>query len=225
MANKNNSSAIEELAASEGGVFTSAQAQRLGIPLYALSYAAKAGRIERLWRGSYRLAYACDDGLDELRAAYALTAPEKFSHERMADFDGVAVSGATAAFIHGIGDMYPSPYEFLVPSRFNSRHTSVSFSVSHVEEDDIIWKARVPVTRVEHTIAHLVRTHTDMSLVARVFVDAIRTYGMTEMNIHLLEDLLGADYNALLDAADMCSPDSWSILEVDQLGHVTLVGL
>ena len=50
----NNIAAIDELSASEG-VFTTAQAQRLGISRNALSHACKVGRLERVAHGAYRL--------------------------------------------------------------------------------------------------------------------------------------------------------------------------
>lgn len=53
----NNIAAIDELSASEG-VFTTAQAQRLGISRNALSHAYKVGRLERVAHGAYRLSGA-----------------------------------------------------------------------------------------------------------------------------------------------------------------------
>ena len=53
----NNIAAIDELSASEG-VFTTAQAQRLGISRNALSHACKVGRLERVAHGAYRLSGA-----------------------------------------------------------------------------------------------------------------------------------------------------------------------
>ena len=49
----NNIAAIDELSASEG-VFTTAQAQRLGISRNALSHACKVGRLERAELGDRR---------------------------------------------------------------------------------------------------------------------------------------------------------------------------
>ena len=53
MSNTSNKNLIDELASSQAGVFTSKQAEAFGIPRYALSYAAKAGRIERICHGAY----------------------------------------------------------------------------------------------------------------------------------------------------------------------------
>lgn len=60
----NNIAAIDELSASEG-VFTTAQAQRLGISRNALSHACKVGRLERVAHGAYRLSGAPNSETDE----------------------------------------------------------------------------------------------------------------------------------------------------------------
>ena len=65
MKKRDNRAEISELAASEDGVFTSGQAARFGIPRYALSQSAKAGYIERVGHGAYRLTSAMDDGLEQ----------------------------------------------------------------------------------------------------------------------------------------------------------------
>ena len=56
-------------------MFTSAQADAFGVPRYALSYAARAGRIEHPFQGAYRIAASPDDGYAELVALWMLTKP------------------------------------------------------------------------------------------------------------------------------------------------------
>ena len=56
-------------------MFTSAQADAFGVPRYALSYAAKASRIESPFQGAYRIAASPDDGYAELAALWMLTKP------------------------------------------------------------------------------------------------------------------------------------------------------
>ena len=224
MKSKSNISAIEELAASEDGVFTAAQARVFGIPRYALSYAEKAGRVERVAHGAYRLASSIDDGLDGLRAAYKLTAPEKWTHERMRFFDGFAASGATAAYIHGIGDFHPDPYEIAAPRRFNSRMGGVRFPVRPLSEADIVWKSDVPVMRVEATIASLAEGNEDASLVADAFAEAVRKYGATDMDIRKLRNRLGSKrYDELLRAAGIAPYGEAELVETDGAGHVALI--
>lgn len=108
----NNIAAIDELSASEG-VFTTAQAQRLGISRNALSH------------GAYRLSGAPNSETDELAAIWKLTASTAFSWERQAKWDGVAVGGSTAAWLLGIGDFHLSPTASTRPSastQKSSRH-------------------------------------------------------------------------------------------------------
>lgn len=75
--------AMNELSSSEG-VFTTAQAQRLGIPRDALAHACAAGRTERICRGAYRLAGTQSRETDALAAIWKLTDPARFTWERQA---------------------------------------------------------------------------------------------------------------------------------------------
>ena len=98
MSRESHISTIAELAQSEGGVFTAAQAARLGVPRDALSHAVRASRLERVVRGAYRLVGTAPNELDLATALWKLTAPAAFSHERAVRWDGIVVGGATAAF-------------------------------------------------------------------------------------------------------------------------------
>lgn len=223
MGNAKNISAINELAASEGGVFTSAQARRFGIQRYALSYAANAGIIERLVHGAYRSEAIINTNLDELRAIYKLTNPDRWTHERMQMFDGFAVSGGTAAHILGIGDMHLTPYRITTPTRFNSRNENAIFSTENLTEKDIIWKSELPLTRVEKTIADLIRTHAESSLVADALIDAVRKYGTTNFDIRVLAEYLSKnELEELLATAQTQLPEGTRLTKIDQMGHVAL---
>ena len=129
----NYSSALNELSASEG-VFTTAQAARLGIPRNVLSKACESGKLVRVLHGAYRMAGTPSSQFDDLAAAWKLTAASKMSYERMpaSAWDGIAVSGSTAASILGIGDFYASPYRILAPKRINSRNPDIRFGVRRI---------------------------------------------------------------------------------------------
>ena len=155
----NNIAAIDELSASEG-VFTTAQAQRLGISRNALSH------------GAYRLSGAPNSETDELAAIWKLTASTAFSWERQAKWDGVAVGGSTAAWLLGIGDFHLAPYRIYAPERINSKIESARFGVRNVDEGDMAWMGGLPVTRAERTLADLCLDCEDPSLVEGAFRDA-----------------------------------------------------
>ena len=166
-------SSINELSAFEG-VFTTAQAARSGITRNALSNACKAGRLERIAQGAYRLVGSQPSQLDELAAAWKLTAATKMSHERIpeASWDGIAVGGTTAASLLGIGDFYLSPYRILSPRRINSRNKAVWLGVRDIGRDDISFIEGLPVTKPERTILDLVLDNEDPSLIADALADA-----------------------------------------------------
>lgn len=223
MNRKDNMRNIEELAISEGGVFTSAQAARMDIPRYALSQAAKAERIERICHGAYRLSSTAPSELDYLRAAYKLTVPRAFSHERIGAFDGVAVCGRTAAYLLNIGDMQPTPWQLAVPNRFNSRMEGVRFRTMRLSSDDVTWVEGLPVTLVEPTLRRMLEDHEEESLVADAFIDAVRLYGSTRFDMGRLQSELGrAGMDALLTAAGSHDGGPYELLSIDSLGHVAL---
>jgi hypothetical protein len=177
MGNSNRVEAIAELSESEG-VLTTAQAARMGIPRDALHDALESGRLERVLRGAYRMVGSGATFTDELAAIWKLTAPAKFSHERMrvADWDGVVGGGSTASALLGIGDLQLSPYRLYAPRRVNTRNPSANFAKRTMARDEVTFESGLPVTRPERTVFDLVADDEDLSLVADVLGDALRKY-------------------------------------------------
>ena len=173
MTYSNHIAALNELSASEG-IFTTAQAARLGITRNALSQAVNSGRAERIVHGAYRLAGLQGDFTDELAAVWKLTNPAAFTHERMqvGAWDGVAIGGSTAASLQNLGDFYLSPYRIYAPRRINSRIKSASFAIRTVDPDDVSWIKGLPVTRPERTLVDLCLDNEEWSLVEDAFNSA-----------------------------------------------------
>ena len=170
MTYSNHIAALNELSASEG-VFTTAQAARLGITRNALSQAVTSGRAERIVHGAYRLAGSQGDFTDELAAIWKLTNPAAFTHERMqvGAWDGIAIGGSTAASLQNLGDFYLSPYRIYTPRSINSRMKSASFAIRRVDPDDVSWIKGLPVTRPERTLVDLCLDNEEWSLVEDSF--------------------------------------------------------
>ena len=177
MKHSNHIDKIAELSESEG-VFTTAQAARMGIPRDALHDAVESGRLVRIVRGAYRMVGSGSSFTDELAAIWKLTDPATFSHERMrvSDWDGIAVGGSTASALLGIGDLQLSPYRLYAPRRINTRNPSASFVRRAVGRDEVTFESGLPVTRSERTVFDLVADDEDFSLVADVLADASRKY-------------------------------------------------
>lgn len=213
MVYSNHITIIAELSESEG-VFTTAQAHRMGVPRDALHDAVESGRIERVMRGAYRMIGSGSSYVDELIAIWKLTDPPAFTHERMrhSSWDGIAVGGHTAASLLGYGDFHLSPYRLYAPKRINSRNPQVIFAKRYVQRDDVSFVQGVPVTRAERTIADLVRDDEDMSLVSDALRDA--AYRNRGFDFEKLEKMLKQDnspaiaaelYATLLDGARLAN--------------------
>lgn len=183
---------IAELSESEG-VFTTAQAGRMGIPRDALHDAVESGRIERVMRGAYRMVGAGSSYADELLAVWKLTNPSAFTHERMrySNWDGIAIGGHTAASLLGFGDFHLSPYRLYAQKRINSRNPLASFAKRCIQRDEVSFVQGMPVTRAERTIADLVHDDEDTSLVADALRDA--AYQNRGFDFKMLKELLGQD--------------------------------
>lgn len=168
---------IQSLASlsAEEGVFTTAQAERFEIPRDALSRACASGKLERVARGAYRSTAVAPSYLDEVVAAWKLTAPAELTFERMAreSWDGIAVGGSTASSVLGIGDFYLTPIRMFSSKRFNSRNPKIKMGIRAISRDDVTFKYGFAVTGMERTIVDLVLDDEDLSLVQGVIEDAL----------------------------------------------------
>ena len=165
---------IDSLSASEG-VFTTAQAARLGISRSALAKACAAGKLVRLAHGAYRSAAVTSSPADEIAAAWKLTSPEKMLHERMSygAWDGIAVGGTTAASLIGIGDFFLTPICMYAPRRLKTRNPDVRFCVRQISREDVDFEHGFAVTKPERTIVDLVLDDEELSLVRDAYDDAL----------------------------------------------------
>ena len=184
---------IAQLSESEG-VFTTAQAERTGIPRDALHDAVKAGRLERIMRGAYRMVGAGVTYVDELIAVWKLTNPAKFTYERMktSTWDGVVVGGSTAASLLEVGDFHLSTYRLYSPKRFNTRNRAANFGRRNVSRSQVAFVKGIPVTRPERTIFDLMLDNEDFSLIGNALHDA--WYANRNFNLAMLEHLLKGQY-------------------------------
>lgn len=160
---------IAPVAEQRWGMFTTAQADALGVSRMQLSRLAAAGAIERLAKGIYRVAGAPTDASDDLRVAWiALGGLERTP-------EGVSRAVAmeeTAAELHGIGDLYPGAFKFAVPQRRRTRVPETMTKIRKLTPEQVTFVEGMPVTSVEQTITDLLAKNLDLSLVADVIRDA-----------------------------------------------------
>lgn len=180
--------ALAELSTSQWGIVTTAQAAERGVKRLDLSRLTEAGQLVRLAHGVYRDAGAPSDEFEDLRAAWLSTEPTRLAESRLADgASGVVVTGASAASLHGIGDLSADRHEFNSPTRRQSQRSEIHYRQRHFGDGEVTIVAGLPVTTIERTIADLVEAQVDLSLVADVLRDATRK---SRVDLAKLESLL-----------------------------------
>ena len=164
---------LEDLASGQWGLFTAARARVRRVSRANLSHRERAGHLVRLAHGVYRLGGVPVAPLDELRAAWMSTEPEKLAWERV-DAPEVVVGGAAAALVHGCGDMEPTPYRLISRDRRQTQRPDIAYRQRVLDPGDVVVVEGLPVTSIERTVADLVDDVGDLSLVGDVLADATR---------------------------------------------------
>lgn len=169
-----NISQLFDYAASQWGLITSAQALRIGVSRTQLNRMVTDGRLEPVSYGVYRAAMGDETSNATVKAAWLSLYPKLFAHERLNGSLDAVVTGRTAACVYGYGNLYESPYCFIV--RKEKRSTRKDIELVHVPIDkrDVSRSFEIPLATPERAIADLVRLHEDPSLVDGVMADAAR---------------------------------------------------
>lgn len=165
---------VSELAASQWGLVTSAQALAAGVDRMALSRLEKSGLLVRLRRGVFRLRAVPAAKEDDIRAAWLSLMPSKTVDARLDDLaNDFVLAGATAAYLYGYGDMDPEPYVFVSTVRKQLSSSDSIVLRRKLEARDIALRAGLPVLKLERLVYELLRERQDLSLVTDVVRDAL----------------------------------------------------
>lgn len=163
---------LEELASEQWGLITAAQAIRVGSSRTQLSRMVSDGRLEPMCYGVYQVTSGSETDHAMLKAAWMSLYPKKYVRERVAEnrLDAVA-TGRTAARLYGYGDLYESPYCFVVMSGKRSTRRDMELVRDTINVSDVSFEMGIPVVRPERMIADLLRTNEDPSLVDDAIAD------------------------------------------------------
>lgn len=166
-----------ELASSQWGMFTTAQAASEGVSRVQLGRMSSDGRIEPMARGTYCFASAGDTEHAGLKAAWLSLLPAKSAYDRLRarPWDCIA-AGRTAAALLGDTELHPEPYCFSTDRGRRTTRTDIRLLPWPAEEHDVAIIDGIPTTSPEKTVADLVRLKEDPSLVAN-FVEGMAARG------------------------------------------------
>jgi predicted transcriptional regulator of viral defense system len=156
---------LYEQAESQAGYFTLSQAEEAGFSRPLLAYHQSKGTLIHPIRGVYRLNRFPSAEGEELVCLW-LWSEQKgvFSHD-------------TALLLHNLSDILPPKIHITVPASWKkSRIKSPKGIVLYyedLEEEDIEWKASVPVTKPRKTLEDCAHAHVLRELVAQAWTQAV----------------------------------------------------
>ncbi|MCB9675317.1 MAG: type IV toxin-antitoxin system AbiEi family antitoxin domain-containing protein [Alphaproteobacteria bacterium] len=150
---------LHVLAESQQGVFSVDQAAHAGFSNQLLHKHVRAGNLQRVQRGIYRLTRFPEAAREQedLVVAWLWSGRE-----------GV-VSHESALALQGLSDALPSNIHLTVPLSWASRRIRVPegvvLSMADVAPDERVWVGAVPVTTPVRTILDLAAAHGDASII------------------------------------------------------------
>jgi hypothetical protein len=167
--------ALADIAGAQWGLVTTHQAQTAGVSRTHLNRLTVAGVLIRLTHGVYALRTAAGDDLLELRCAWLTLDPTRFAADRLTDPTAV-VSHASAAHLHGHGDLVADRHDFTLATRKQTRRLELRLHRGAPPAADVTVHRGLPVTTPGRTVLDLLDSHHDGEHVAAVLADAVRAH-------------------------------------------------
>lgn len=164
---------VADIAASQWGLLTTAQARSVGVSPHSMARLANQGVLERLGHGVYRLAGAPPAPLEGLRAAWLTLKPARQASDRVRESNVAVASHRSAAWIHGLGNLEADVSEFTSTARLQSRRGDVRIHRGRIDPQDWVIVDGLPVTSVIRTVDDLAAARLDGGHLASVVRDAL----------------------------------------------------
>ncbi len=165
---------LADLAESQWGLLTTAQAATVGVDSKQLQRLVEHGLLVRLRYGVYRLAGVPDSPTEPLRAEWLALEPARTVGDRLGDDVPLGVvSHRSAADLHSLGDLDADYLEFTIPARRGTRSPDVRFHRATLTPDEWTLVDGLPVTTPARTIGDLAAARTDGGHLASVVRDAL----------------------------------------------------
>ncbi|WP_411731598.1 type IV toxin-antitoxin system AbiEi family antitoxin domain-containing protein [Paeniglutamicibacter sp.] len=169
---------LSDLASAQWGLVTTQQARASGVSAAQMARFAERGNLERLQHGVYAVAGAPVDPHREIQSAWLGLNPSIPAYERIAEPEVELISHASAANLHGLGNVDADDIEFTVARRRQSRRTDIRFHRADVPRNDRTLKNGMPVTTPARTVQDLAAIGIDGGHLAPITRDAIVKAGV-----------------------------------------------
>ena len=167
--------AIAQLAADQWGLLSTAQASVHGVSKMLLSRMVADGELERVLHGVYATPSAAANEFTLRRAHWLSLNPNLMAEQRLRDAHTSGVmSHATAAALHGLGDIRDDVTEMTLPARHQSRRTDMRTYTAVLRPDEVTLVDGLPTTSVARTVADLALAGNDLDHVGAVLAQGVQ---------------------------------------------------
>lgn len=154
---------LYELAETQGGYFTSADASALGYTTAHQYFHVKRGNWTRVDRGIYRLKRFPSSRHEDLIRWWLWSRKQG------------AISHESAAALYELGDVLPSKTHLTVPPGFRKKVTAgIVLHKAPIEKKEVEMREGCRVTTPLRTVLDLARGHLDPERLTAVITDAVR---------------------------------------------------
>lgn len=205
------------LAERRWGMFTTTQAESVGVSRKQLARMTTSGVLERLAQGVYRMTGTPPQDHENIYATW-LALGGATSQPTEAGAPALVAAGVTAAMVHEIGDFFLDGIDFIVGSRKTTRLPDVRLRIRPLTPADATSVNGLPTLTVERTITDLLTLGTDTSLIDDALREAAQFGKITDPQ-RLRADLTAAparlrdDAGVLLDSLnEALAPNSEAAL-------------
>jgi predicted transcriptional regulator of viral defense system len=138
---------LYDIAESQAGYFTAAQARKVGFTWERLSQNVQAGEFLRVAQGVYRLVHFPGSPFEDLFIAWLKAGPNSvISHE-------------SALVVYNLSDVLPGEVHVILPRTASRRHPGIRMHTNRLKPEDISSLEGLPITSVARTIVDVTTSH------------------------------------------------------------------
>jgi predicted transcriptional regulator of viral defense system len=181
--------ALYSIAEPKEGYFTASAAEAAGYSRSLLAHHVKAGMLERVEHGIYRLRRYPESPRADLVVAELRAGPN------------AVISHESALEIYGLSDVLPSEVHVTVPRTASRRRGGVRLHTSRIAAEDVTIRDGVTVTTVERTIADVARAGLPEQLVLQAIHQAVELGLTTPARLTRFADRRGGRAKRLVRTA------------------------
>ena len=135
---------LYQIAESQAGYFTSAQATEAGYNRQRLYDLTNRGKLIRVQHGIYRLVHFPASRFEDLHNASLRTGPNS------------VVSYESALAVYDLSDIIPTKTHIIIPRTGSRRRNGIHLHTNKLDDDEITQREGLRITTVERTIADVI---------------------------------------------------------------------